>query len=95
MIGAAAGLLAAVVGTAASWGVTRFVMRADWVFLPGVLAATIGGCVVLMLVFGYAGTATALRARPAGYSAQRVGLPISLDPEKVLTNIGGTGIPPA
>ena len=67
LIGAAAGLIAALVGTLASWGVVRFLMRADWVFLPGVLAATIGGCVVLMLGFGYAGTASALRARAAPF----------------------------
>ncbi len=67
VIGAVAGLLACGVGTAASWGVVRFVMHADWVFLPGVLAATVGSCVVLMLGFGYLGTETALRARPAGY----------------------------
>jgi putative ABC transport system permease protein len=67
LIGAAAGLLAACVGTAASWGVVHYVMRTDWVFLPGVLAATIGSCVLLMLLFGHVGTAAALRARPAGY----------------------------
>ena len=65
--GAAAGLIAALVGTAASWGVVRFVMHADWVFLPGILAATIGGCVLLMLAFGYAGTSAALRARAAPF----------------------------
>ena len=67
LIGAAAGLIAALVGTLASWGVVRFLMRADWVFLPGILATTIGGCVVLMLGFGYAGTASALRARAAPF----------------------------
>ena len=67
VVGAAAGLIASAVGTLASWGVIRFVMRADWVFLPGVLAVTIGGCVLLMLVAGYAGTASALRARAAPY----------------------------
>ncbi|HYZ61047.1 MAG TPA: FtsX-like permease family protein [Acetobacteraceae bacterium] len=67
LIGVAAGLLACVVGTAASWGVVRFVMRTDWVFLPDVLAGTVGTCVLLMLGFGYLGTAAALRARPAGY----------------------------
>ena len=67
LIGAAAGLIAALVGTLASWGVVRFLMRADWVFLPGILAATIGGCIVLMLGFGYAGTASALRARAAPF----------------------------
>jgi putative ABC transport system permease protein len=65
VIGAIAGLLAAGVGTAASWGVMRFVMHADWAFLPAVLAATVVGCVGLMMVFGYAGTEAALRARAA------------------------------
>ena len=64
-IGAAAGLIAAGLGTLASWAVTRFVMQAPWSFLPGTLAATVLGCVVLMLAFGYAGTETALRVRPA------------------------------
>ena len=65
LIGLAAGLLAAAVGTAASWGVVRFVMRADWVFLPGTLAAVVVGCTALMLAFGYLGTAAALRVRVA------------------------------
>jgi putative ABC transport system permease protein len=43
----------------------RYVMAADWVFLPGRLAATMLGCIALMLVFGYAGTAAALRAKVA------------------------------
>ena len=63
VIGAAAGVLAAAVGTGASWAVTRFVMHADWVFLPGVLLATVGGCTLLMLAFGYLGTESALRVR--------------------------------
>jgi len=67
LIGAAAGLIAALVGTLASWGVVRFLMRADWVFLPGILATTILGCVALMLGFGYAGTESALRARAAPF----------------------------
>ena len=67
VIGLAAGVLAAVVGTLASWAVVRFVMHADWIFLPGSLAATLLGCTALMLLFGYAGTASALRARPAPY----------------------------
>ncbi len=57
-------MLAAAAGTAAAWGVTRFVMRQDWVFLPGTLALTVGLCMLLTLAFGYAGTALALRARP-------------------------------
>ena len=66
-IGLAAGVLAAVVGTLASWAVVRFVMHADWIFMPGSLAVTLVGCTGLMLAFGYAGTASALRARPAPY----------------------------
>ncbi|MBP0444854.1 FtsX-like permease family protein [Roseomonas sp. SSH11] len=65
LLGLVAGLVAAAVGTAASWGVTRFVMRADWTFLPGTLAGTILFCVVLTLAMGYAGTALALRAKAA------------------------------
>ncbi len=67
IVGAAAGVIAALVGTVASWGVVHYFMRADWVFLPGVLATTLLGCVVLMLGFGYAGTASALRARAAPF----------------------------
>ena len=63
ILGAAAGLIAAAVGTAASWGVVRFVMHADWAFLPATLAITVASCVALMLAFGYAGTAAALRAK--------------------------------
>ena len=65
LIGVAAGVLAAGVGTAASWGVVRFVMRGEWVFLPGTLAVVILGCTGLMLGFGYLGTASALRVRAA------------------------------
>jgi putative ABC transport system permease protein len=65
LLGATAGLLAAAVGTAASWGVMRWVMRAGWTFLPGTLAATVLSCMALMLIFGYVGTAVALRAKAA------------------------------
>jgi putative ABC transport system permease protein len=65
VLGLVAGLLAAAVGTAASWGVVRFLMRAEWAFLPGTLAATVLGCVAMMLVVGFAGTEAALRARAA------------------------------
>jgi putative ABC transport system permease protein len=66
-IGAAAGLIAAALGTAASWGVMRFIMHAPWSFLPGILAATVLSCVLLMLLLGFAGTERALRARSAPY----------------------------
>jgi putative ABC transport system permease protein len=65
-IGACAGLLAAGIGSLASFAVMRFVMQAPWSFLPQRLALTIGGCVVMMMIFGYAGTEAALRTRAAG-----------------------------
>jgi putative ABC transport system permease protein len=65
LLGLVAGLLAAAAGSAASWAVTRFVMRGEWVFLPGTLALVVAGCVGLTLALGYVGTALALRARPA------------------------------
>ena len=67
LLGATAGAIAAAAGTLAAWGVTRFVMRADWVFLPGTLALTVLGCTLLTVAMGWVGTALALRARPAPY----------------------------
>jgi putative ABC transport system permease protein len=54
-------------GTLASWGVMRFVMHAPWLFMAGRLVGTVGGCVVGVLVFGWVGTAGALRVRAAGW----------------------------
>jgi putative ABC transport system permease protein len=67
LLGATAGVIAAAAGTAAAWGVVRYVLAADWVFLPGTLAAVVLACTALTLAFGYAGTALALRARPAPF----------------------------
>ena len=65
ILGLVAGVLAAAVGTAASWGVVRFIMQADWAFLPGTLATTVAACIAMMLLVGFAGTEAALRARAA------------------------------
>jgi putative ABC transport system permease protein len=40
-------------------------MYTDWIFLPVTLIYTLAGALALMLLFGYAGTAAALWARPA------------------------------
>jgi putative ABC transport system permease protein len=40
-------------------------MRTEWIFLPVTLLVTVLGCTLLTLALGYAGTALALRARPA------------------------------
>ena len=65
LLGLTAGLIAALVGTVASWGVAHYVLQSDWTFLPGTLAATLIVCLATMLIFGYAGTAAALRAKAA------------------------------
>jgi putative ABC transport system permease protein len=65
VLGLAAGLIAALVGTLASFGVVRYIMHIDWVILPGMLVATVVGSLAMMLFFGYAGIATALRAKAA------------------------------
>jgi putative ABC transport system permease protein len=65
LLGLVAGLIAAIVGSAASFGVVHYIMHTDWIFLPVTLIYTLAGALALMLLFGYAGTASALRARPA------------------------------
>ena len=65
VLGLAAGLIAALVGTLASFGVVRYIMHIDWVILPGMLAATVIGSLAMVLFFGYARVATALRAKAA------------------------------
>jgi putative ABC transport system permease protein len=65
VLGATAGILAALIGTASSYGVVHYVMGTDWAFLPGTLALTILGCIALMLLFGFAGTEAALRVKVA------------------------------
>jgi putative ABC transport system permease protein len=64
-LGIAAGLLAAIIGSAASYAVMHWVMQTGWSPLPGRLLLTIAACVLLMLGFGYAGTEAALRAKVA------------------------------
>jgi putative ABC transport system permease protein len=65
LLGVVAGVIAAIVGSAASYGVAHYIMHTDWIFLPVTLIYTLAGALALMLLFGYAGTAAALRARPA------------------------------
>lgn len=65
IIGLSTGLAAGLIGSAAAWAILVKVMRADWVFLPGLAAATIGTCVVASLLAGFAGTFAAMRAKAA------------------------------
>lgn len=65
IIGLTTGLAAGAVGAAAAWAILVQVMRADWVFLPGIAAATVGTCVAASLLAGFAGTFAAMRAKAA------------------------------
>jgi putative ABC transport system permease protein len=65
LLGLIAGLIAAAVGSAASFGVTHYILHTEWIFLPVTLTYTLAGALALMLLFGYVGTSAALRARPA------------------------------
>src|SRR5208282_3992204 len=65
LLGLVAGLIAAAVGSAASYAVTHYILHTEWIFLPITLIVTLAGALALMLLFGYAATAVALRVRPA------------------------------
>lgn len=65
LLGLTAGLIAGLVGIGASYAMSHYILHSDWAFLPGTLIFTLVGAIVVMLIFGYAGTATALRAKPA------------------------------
>lgn len=60
IMGAATGVIAAVVGTASAWAVLVLVMRADWVLMPGVIGSVVAACIVLTLAGGFLGTWRAL-----------------------------------
>jgi len=65
LLGLAAGAIAALVGSAASYGVSEYVLHTDWAFSGRILILTLAGGLATMLVFGYAGLNATSRARPA------------------------------
>jgi putative ABC transport system permease protein len=65
ILGLTAGLIAALVGTGASFAMAHYILHSDWAFLPATLMFTLAGAIVIMLVVGYAGTAAVLCAKPA------------------------------
>lgn len=65
ILGLVAGLIAAAVGSAASFGVMHYILHTYWIFLPRTLICTITGALAIMLVFGYTTVSAALRAPPA------------------------------
>ncbi len=65
LTGAAAGLIAALTATGASYGVAHYILHTPWVFSWRILIFTLAGGLATMLVFGYAGLNATVRARPA------------------------------
>ncbi len=65
VLGLVTGVIAAAVGTLTAWAVIRFLMRAEWIFLPGVVAVTTALCLVVTLAVGLAGTWAALGHKAA------------------------------
>ncbi len=60
VLGSVTALLAAFVGTAASYAVMRFVMEGDWVFDAAAVAATAAAGIAVTVLLGFAGTWRAL-----------------------------------
>ena len=65
MLGAAAAALASLVGSVAAWVVIVHVMNADWIWLPGTVAATAGVSLVVTMAFGLGGAWAALGHKAA------------------------------
>ncbi len=63
--GGVAGLVAAILGTGAAAVTVGQVFHIDWHFAPFILAVTLLGSIGVMLLFGFASTAQALRAPAA------------------------------
>ena len=67
VLGLLTGLIAAAVGTLTAWAVIVFLMGAEWIFLPEVVATTVVICVFVTVVVGFAGTWRALGQKAAPY----------------------------
>ena len=65
LLGLVTAAIAALIGSLAAYLLLTRVMRADWVFLPGVVASTALLATALTLVIGFAGTWKALGAKAA------------------------------
>ncbi|NQW01056.1 MAG: FtsX-like permease family protein [Rhodospirillales bacterium] len=56
VLGLLTGLVAAAIGTLTAWAVITFLMRAEWIFLPQIVATTVFLCVVMTSCVGLIGT---------------------------------------
>jgi putative ABC transport system permease protein len=67
LLGLATGAVAAAIGTLTAWAVIVFLMHGEWVFLPGVVVATVVVCIALTQVIGFAGTWRVLGQKTAPF----------------------------
>ncbi len=65
ILGLMTALIAAAIGTLTAWAVIRFLMDAEWIFLPGVVAVTAAICLSVTLAMGLIGTWQALGHKAA------------------------------
>lgn len=65
LLGTATGIVAAIAGSLAAWGIITFVMQGDFSVLPVRLAVVIIGAIGLTAGFGLYGAHRALRRKPA------------------------------
>lgn len=65
LLGLITALIAAVIGTIASWAVLTLVMNSEWVFIPSALLMTILLSTAITLAFGFVGTWRALSQKAA------------------------------
>ncbi|MBM3485852.1 MAG: FtsX-like permease family protein [Alphaproteobacteria bacterium] len=65
ILGLATAIVAGILGSIAAWAVVTQVMRLDWVFLPGLVAAAAFLCGALTIGMGLVGTWRALGQKPA------------------------------
>jgi putative ABC transport system permease protein len=66
-LGLLTGLIAAAVGTLTAWAVIVQLMKAEWFFLPQVVAVTVAASVAVTVAVGFAGTWRALGQKAAFY----------------------------
>jgi putative ABC transport system permease protein len=66
-LGLLTGLIAAAVGTLTAWAVIVHLMRAEWFFLPEVVAVTVAASIAVTVAVGFAGTWRALGQKAAFY----------------------------
>lgn len=67
VVGLVTGLGAGLVGSVSAWAILVHVMRADWVFLPGLAATVLAVSILASLLAGFAGTLKAMRTKAAPY----------------------------